>query len=201
MNNIIFGKTMENIRNRADIHYCTSDGAAGKLGAKPNFHYCTIFDESQMKKTKIFFYKPVYLVMCILDLSKTSMYKFYYDYIKSKYKDKAELSFTDTDSLMYEIESEDFYKDTNPDAEKWFDTSDIPRNHPSGNKSGVNKKVVGKFKDETRLKTMLEIVGLRSDSIPLRCSTTKKPKSVKASRNLVDKTTSFKNYKKCLFNY
>jgi len=72
---------------------------------------------------------------------KTLMYEFHYDYIKQKYGDKAKLLFTDTDSLAYEIQTEDFYKDINPDVERQFDTSDIPSNHPSGIKSGMNKKL------------------------------------------------------------
>ena len=83
-----------------------------------------------MKKTKLVFNKPVYLGMCILDLSKTLMYDFHY--IKQKYGDKAKLSFTDTDSLMYEIQTENLYKDISADVKHRFDTSDYPPNHPSG---------------------------------------------------------------------
>ena len=100
-----------------------------------------------MKKTQLYFNKRVYLGMCILDLSKTLMYDFHYNYIKSKYGDKAKLLFTDTDSLAYEIETEDFYKDISPDVERWFDTSEISSDHPSGIKSVINKKVVGMMKD------------------------------------------------------
>ena len=94
-----------------------------------------IFDENliavHMKKTKLYFNKPVYLGMCILDLSKSLMYDFHYNYIKTKYGDKSKLLFTDTDSLAYEIKTKDFYKDINPDIEKRLDTSDYPTNHPS----------------------------------------------------------------------
>ena len=90
--------------------------------------------------TKLDFDKPVYLGMCILDLSKTLMYDFHYNYIKKKYEDKAKLLITDTDSLMYEIQTEDFYKDIIRDLKDRFDTSGYPFDHPSGIPSGFNKK-------------------------------------------------------------
>ena len=98
-----------------------------------------------MKKTCIGYDKPVYLVTCILDLSKTLMYIFHYDYIKKKYREKAKLLFTDTESLAYEIETEDFYKDISEDVEAKFDTSNFLKDHPSGIPVGVNKKVIGMF--------------------------------------------------------
>ena len=101
-----------------------------------------------MKKTKLYFNKPVYLGMSILDLSKSLIYDFHYNYIKSKYGDNAELLFTDRDSLAYAISTNDFYKDINLDLEKRFDTSNYPTNHPCGIKTGLNSKVLGMFKDE-----------------------------------------------------
>ena len=152
MNNSVFGKTMENIRNRVNIKLVNDKKQAEKLSAKLNFNHCNISSKDlvaiHMKKTKLDFNKPVYLGMCILDLSKTLMYDFHYNYIKQKYGDKAKLLFTDTDSLMYEIQTEDFYKDISADVEERFDTSDYPKNHPSGIPSGFNKKVIGMFKDE-----------------------------------------------------
>ena len=100
---------------------------AKKLAVKPNFEWCIIFDENliaiHMKKTCIVYDKPVYLGVCILDLSKTLMYDFHYNYIKKKYGEKAKLLFTDTDSFAYEIETEDFYKDISEDVEAKFDTT------------------------------------------------------------------------------
>ena len=128
MNNSVFGKTMEKIKNRVDIKLVNNKKQAEKLSAKPNFNHCNIFSEDlvaiHMKKTKLVFNKPVYLGMCILDLSKTLMYDFHYSYIKQKYGDKAKLLFTDTDSLIYEIQTEDFYKDISADVKHRFDTSD-----------------------------------------------------------------------------
>ena len=105
MNNSVFGKTLENIRNRVDIRLISTDNVAQKLAAKPKNDCCTIFDENRiavhMKKTKLYINNPVYLGMSILDLSKSLMYDFHYNYIKAKYGDKAKLLFTDTDSLAY----------------------------------------------------------------------------------------------------
>ena len=152
MNNSVFGKTLENIRNRVDIRLISLNKIAQKLAAKPNYDLCTIFNENliavHMKKTKLYINKPVYLGMGILDLSKSFMYDFHYNYMKTKYGDNAKLLFTDTDSLAYEIKTKDCYKDINPDIEKRFDTSDYPTNHPSGIKTGLNSKVLGMFKDE-----------------------------------------------------
>ena len=88
MNNSIFGKTMENIENRVDIKLVTDEKQASKLAAQINYNRCTIFDENlaaiHMKKTTLFYDKLIYLGMCMLDLSKTLMYDFHYDYIKTK---------------------------------------------------------------------------------------------------------------------
>ena len=128
MNNSVFGKTLENIRNRVNVKLVNNIEKARKLIAKPNYKSCKIFSENlisvHMKKTSLLMNKPVYLGACILDLSKTIMYDFHYNYIKPKYGDKAKLLFTDTDSLMYEIETEDFYKDISGDVKDRFDTSD-----------------------------------------------------------------------------
>ena len=166
MNNSVFGKTMENIRNRVNVKLVNNEEKARKLIAKPNYNSCKIFSENlisvHMKKTSLVMNKPVYLGACILDLSKTIMYDFHYNYIKPMYKEKAKLLFTDTDSLMYEIETEDFYKDIRGDVKDRFDTSDYPDNHPSGIPTGINKKVLGMFKDEATGNSIKEFVGLRA---------------------------------------
>ena len=166
MNNSVFGKTMENIRNRVDVELVNDKKQAEKLSAKPNFNRCNIFSEDlvaiHMKKTELVFNKPVYLGMCILDLSKTLMYDFHYNYIRQKYGNKAKLLFTDTDSLMYEIQKEDFYKDICVDVKHRFDTSDYPLNHSSGIPSGLSKKVVGMFKDDVEGEIIDEFEGLRT---------------------------------------
>ena len=204
MNNSVFGKTMENIRNRVDIRLITNEKEAKKLISKPNFHHRTVFTENliavHMKKTKVYYNKPIYLGMCILDLSKTLMYDFHYNYIKKKYGEGASLLFTDTDSLAYEIDTEDFYKDINPDVERLFDTSNYPEDHESGIKVGINKKVPGLFKDEAGGKQILEFVGLRAKLYSYRMKDYEEKKCKGVKKAVVRKSIKFEDYKKCLLD-
>ena len=132
---------------------------------------------------RLVFNEPVYLGMCILDLSKTLMYDFHYNYIKQKYGDKAKLLFTDTDSLMYKIQTEDFYKDVSVDMKRRFDTSNYPPDHPSGIPSGFNKKVLGMFKDEAGGKVIDEFVGLRAKLYLYKMFEGEESKKCKGLRN------------------
>ena len=153
-----------------------------------------------MIKTEVYFNKPIYVGHAILDLSKTLMFDFHYNYIRKKYGNKAELLFTDTDSLMYLIQTDDFYHDIKYDIRKKFDTSDYPENHPSGIKTGVNKKVIGKFKDEAAGRQITHFVGLRPKLYTFKVEEkgeTRKAKGVK--KNVIQKSLSFEDYKKCLF--
>ena len=115
MNNSVFGKTIENIRKRQNIKLVDDRDKVLKLSSRPNFERATIFDPNlvaiHMKKTDIYFNKPIYVGQAILDLSKTLMFDFHYNYIREKYANKSELLFTDTDSLMYHIQTDDFYSD------------------------------------------------------------------------------------------
>ena len=122
MNNVVFGKTIENIRKRQNVILVDDRKLANKLSSKPNFERLTIFDENlvavHMKKTEVYFNKPIYVGQAVLDLSKTLMFDFHHNYIRKKYDNKAELLFTDTDSLMYLIQTEDFYHDIKQDIKK-----------------------------------------------------------------------------------
>ena len=115
MINSIFGKTLVNLRKRRDIKLMKTDEKTSKLISEPNYQTTKQFSENflaiKMKKTKVKMNKPVYLGMSILDISKTLMYKFWYDYIKPKYKDRAKLCYTDTDSFVIHIITEDFFED------------------------------------------------------------------------------------------
>ena len=95
----------------------------------------------EMKKTRIKVTKPLYLGMLILDISKILMYGFWYDYINPKYEDRAKLSYTDTDSFIIYIKTEDISND----VEGWFDTSNYHRNDKRPLPIVKNKKVPGLF--------------------------------------------------------
>ena len=203
MNNSVFGKTMENIRNRVNVKLVNNEEKARKLIAKPNYRSCKIFGENlisvHLKKTSLLMNKPVYLGACILDLSKSLMYDFHYKYIKPMYKNKAKLLFTDTDSLMYEIEREDFYKDISGDVKDRFDTSDYPENHPSGIPTGINKKVLGMFKDEAAGKIIKEFVGLRAKLYSYKMDEGEESKKCKGvKKQVVEKSITHEDYKTCL---
>ena len=96
--------------------------------------------------------KPVYLSLSILEISKTLMYEFWYDYVKPKYGDNVKLCYMDTDSFIMSIKAEDLYKDIADDVEKRFDTSDSECDRPLP--KGKNKKVIGLMKDELGGKIM-----------------------------------------------
>ena len=132
MNNSVFRKIMENVRNHRYIKLVTSEKRRKQLVSKPNYHSCKTFSDHlmaiEMKKTRIKMNKPLYLGMSILDISKTLMYKFWYDYFKPKYEDRAKLCYVDTDSFIINIITEDVFEDISNDVEKWFDTSNYDKN-------------------------------------------------------------------------
>ena len=104
MNNSVFGKTMENVRNHRDIKLVTTDKRRSILASEPNYHSSKRISKDlmimEMKKVEVKMNKPIYLGQAILDISKTLMYEFWYDYIKPKYGDKARLCYLDTDSFI-----------------------------------------------------------------------------------------------------
>ena len=173
MNNSVFGKTMENIRMHKDMKLVTSEKKYNKQVMKPNFKDGRRFSDhlmaAEMGKTKIKMTKPVYLGHVILDLSKTIMYEFHYDYMLPKYGKKIKLCYMDTDSFVYRIETHDFYRDIADDVENRFDTSgypDVPKDHVDFRPLpvGKNKKVLNMMKDELGGKIMTEFIGLRAKS-------------------------------------
>ena len=170
MNNSVFGKTMENVRKHSAIKLVKKDKRRNQLASEPNYHTPKYFSENvmaiEMKKTKVKMNKPIYLGMSILDISKTLMYEFWYDYIKPKYQDRAKLCYMDTDSFVIHIKTEDFYEDIPDDVEKWFDTSNYSKDDNKPLPLGWNMKVIGLFKEELGGKIAKEFVGLRAKAWP-----------------------------------
>ena len=108
---------MENVRNHVDVKLITKwDGwyGAEAMIAKPNFHSRSVFAENliavEMRKLEVKFDKPIYVDMCILDISKICLYEFHHEYMSSMYRDKCKIMYTDTDSLIYHIKCDDVYK-------------------------------------------------------------------------------------------
>ena len=202
MNNSVFGKTMENIRKRVDVRLVTDEKKLLKLTSKPTYVSSKIFNENLVAVHKIketlTLNRPAYIGICILDLSKTLMYDFHYNYIKNKYGYKAKLLFTDTDSLTYEIEAKDVYKDFFKDKDK-FDNSDYPEYSPFFYKT--NKKVIGKFKDEAAGIPIIEFVGLRSKMYSYIKDNQKGGKTAKGiKKNVIKNNIIHDDYKETLFD-
>lgn len=171
--NAIFGKTMENLRLRATIKLVSEwDGRYGArmLIARPNFKRFKIFDEDlvaiELQNTNILMNKPIIVGMCVLDISKLTMYKFLYDFLKPKYGKNCMLTYTDTDSFILSIQTPDFYNDIRKNSEL-FDTSDYPSRNVY-NIEQKNKKVPGLFKDELNGKIIVDFVGMRAKCYAVR---------------------------------
>ena len=201
-NNSVFGKTMENLRKREDIKLVVDEEKLLKWTSKPSFISSKIFDESLVAvhkiKTTLILNRPAYVGMCILDLSKTLMYDFHYNYIKSRYFNKAKLLFTDTDSLTYEIEADDVYCDFWKDKHR-FDNSDYPKS--SSFFENKNKKVIGKFKDEAAGIPITEFVGLRSKMYSYMKDNEQGSQTAKGiKKNVIKQLLRHDNYKDVLFN-
>ena len=163
MNNAVFGKTMENVRKYRNIKLVTTEKRRNYLLSEPNYHTATFFTENllaiEIRKIQILMNKPVYLGLSILDVSKTLMYEFWFDYEKPKYGENAKLCYMDTVSFIVPVKTDDIYKDIAQDNKTRFDASNFEIYRPLP--KGKNKKVIGLMKDELGGQIMKEFVGLR----------------------------------------
>ena len=163
MNNAILGKSMENVLNRSNVKLINNDPEKLlKLIKQPNFQNAYQISDRlalvESKPIKTVLDKPIYLGGCILETSRLHMYEFWYDHLKPKYGNKIQLIYTDTDSFVIEVETEDIYKDMFENTDL-YDFSEYTTDHPNYNID--NKKVLGKFKDELNGKIMTEFCTLK----------------------------------------
>ena len=162
-----------------------------KLASEPTYHTRKHFTENllgiEMKKTKVAMNKLIYLGMTILDISKTLMYKSWYDYIKAKYGDRAKLHYTDTDSFIIHIFTEDLFEDTSGDVERWFDTSNYDENDKRPLPIGMNKKELDFFRDELGGKIMKEFCALRPKAYAYLMDDSSEKKKAKGTNKCVIK--------------
>jgi hypothetical protein len=189
---------MEDVRKHSDIRLACSERRVKKLVATPAYKRHVIFHKGlvgvECVKKDVKLNKPIYAGFSVLDISKTLMYEFHYEYIVPKYGTNAQLLFTDTDSVCYSIHTDDLYHDMKGNPQ--FDFSDYPTT--STLHSNVNKKVIGKFKDECCGKVAVEFVGLRAKMYSLLLD----DNSTKATAKGIPRFIQQKHeaYKNCLFD-
>jgi ribosomal protein L31E len=200
MNNSVFGKTMENIRQRINFRLITSEDQAWRV---KNLNKFTIFSETlvgvHIQKQKIILNKPVYLGQTILDDSKALMYDFHYNFMLKKVpREDIDLLFTDTDSLCYVIRKHDIFEIMKENKD-YFDLSDYPKDHELYDPT--NKKVIGKFKNES-IDQITEFVGLRAKlyAYTVDNSLKKHLKAKGVKRCVAKKDLNIDMYRDVLFN-
>ena len=203
MNNSVFGKTMENIKKHRNIKLVNDEEKYLRTVMRPNFKSGTLLGPDlmacKMGKVRVVMNKLVYLGQAIVDLSKTIMYEFHYDYMKNKYDgDKLKLCYMDTDSLIYSIKTEDFYADIAGDVETRFDTSGYPNDGSRPLPVG-KKKVIGLMKDELGGEIMKEFVSLRPKMYSYRVGNSEPKKCKGIKKCVVKRMINFDDYKRFLF--
>ena len=203
---------IENVRKRREIKLVVTEQCRKKLVPEPNFKSCVPFSNHllaiEMRKTHICMDKPIMVGKDILDKSKELMHHFYYDYLKPKYKENVKLMYMDTDSFVLEIETCDFYDDIKYDLKEWFDTSGYDKNMVLPDEyakiADLNKKVIGKMKDEIGNGYLTEFVDLSPNIYTFKESCLDNSliehKKAKGTKKMVTKKhLSFDMYKQCLF--
>ena len=195
MNNSVYGKTMENVRNRINFRLLSTEQQAKSIRNVRIRH--TIFNDDlvgvHLCKQQVKLNKPIFIGQNVLDESKLIMQKFHYDFMLPKFgKENLDLLFTDTDSLCYHIKNINPYK-VMMENKGEFDLASYPKDNILYDPT--NNKVLKKMKDELSGKYMVEFVGLRPKCYAFNVSngiTKKTCKGVKKS--VVDKEITFDDY-------
>ena len=202
--NAVYGKTMENVRNRCNIKLVLDEQVAQKLVNKPTLKNSPelIGEELylfEMTKETITLDKPIYVGIAILNLSKWLMYDFFYNTLRKKYPN-CRLLYMDTDSFIFEVFTDDLYKDIQEDAifRENFDFSNYPKEHPLFD--NTNKKVVGKFKDECGGKIIKESINLKAKQYYIDIENDKDKKTGKGIKKSVLETIEKTRYYNAIFH-
>ena len=201
MNNAVYGKTMENVREHIDFELVDTPERYQKCVNKPTFKHRHIINENlvgvEKVKATVKLNKPIYVGMSILDLSKLHMYSFYYDVLKRKYNENVRLAYTDTDSFVVHIKTADVYDDLKNIA-NYMDFSGYDKSHKCYD--NTNKKVLGKFKDECNGKIITKFIGLKPKSYAFKIYNEEKEekKSKGIVKHKVKKELNYKQYEETL---
>ena len=199
--NSTYGKTMEQVRNRQNIRLIADPKKLLKAVSKPSYREAKIINPDlvmvRAARQKVHLDKPIAVGFCILELSKLTMYKFFYEYLKPTYGDRCKLLFTDTDSLCCEIETTDLYHDMGKNLDL-FDTSNFEPDHPLY--SMQNHRVLGKMKSETGSLPPSEFVGLRAKMYSLSCGSKSQKKAKGIKKRYVKNRVQHESFAKVLKN-
>lgn len=203
MNNSVFGKSIENQRNRINMKLCLSEKQARKYLIKPNYHTFTILNEGvaliHLLKQKVKLNRPIYLGFACLEIAKNHMYSMYYNYYKKFYNERINLIYTDTDSFLVQVRTEDFYADLREHFSDIMDFSNYKTDHFLYNNS--NEKVVGKFKDEFPNDVIYEFIGIKPKLYSILYNDGKFKNTAKGLQKAVlRKDVNHQHYKNVLFN-
>ncbi len=198
MNNAVYGKTMENVREHVDFELVDNIVRLEKCLNSPKLKHRHPINDNligiEKIKAVVKLNKPIYVGMAILDLSKLHMYKFYYDILKEKDNEQIKLAYDDTDSFIIHVETEDLYDDLKEISEH-MDFSDYKKEHK--NYDNTNKKVLGKFKDEMNGNIITEFIGLKPKMYSLKTEDKKEQKKAKGiPKSVLKKEINFEMYKK-----
>jgi hypothetical protein len=209
LSNMTYGKLMENVRKYREIYIINSWDKAKKYFNKPNYKACTIFNESlvaiEMNKTSVVYNKPLYIGTCILDLSKTIIYSFIYDYLKVKVEPDFQVTilYSDTDSVIAAFTKKknsqynSIYEIVKRDANEIFDTS----NFKQDNKYDiplVNCRINGKMKDECQGRIIAEFIGIRAKVYTIKIEDSETIKKHKGIGRTAVRRLEFEDYKNAL---
>ena len=197
MNNVVFVKTMENVRKHRSIKLVTTEGRRNYLASEPNFDTTKFFTENllviEMRKAQVLMNKLAYLGLPILDLSETVVYEFWYDYVKPKYGENAKFCYMDTDNFIFYVKTDDIYKDVAKNVETRFDTSNFEIDRPLP--KGKNNNLTEVMKDELCGQVIKEFVRLITKTYSYLKDNNDEDKKAKGTKNcIIKRKLKFEDY-------